>query len=366
MKVGKKYRVTKELGKDISGKRLREYVYASTETEAKKILAEFEYTKNKGLLVQTDAITVVEMSSVWMDNYVAYNCEETTKYAYQNIIKHISNTIGAIKLQELSPQHIQHYYKLLMDKKGLSPNTVHKHHACLRKMLDYALKQQYVYRNVADAVSLPKRVRYEATVYNKEQLGELLLAVKGTKLEVPIFLAGYLGLRREEIVGLKWKYVDFDGHCIRIEEVRTAAGSKTVIKGPKSDSSRRQLYMTKDLEDLLLKCKAQQEENKMIFGREYEDTGYVVANVNGRPYRVNSLSEHFSDFIKKNNFVKLRLHDLRHTFCSILYNEGVDLKAISETAGHGDINITNKIYTHLFDKTHKETLSVMGDVLRIK
>ena len=153
---------------------------------------------------------------------------------------------------------------------------------------------------------------------------------------------------------------------MRIEEVRTAAGSKTVIKGPKSDSSRRQLYMTKDLEDLLLKCKAQQEENKMIFGREYEDTGYVVANVNGRPYRVNSLSEHFSDFIKKNNFVKLRLHDLRHTFCSILYNEGVDLKAISETAGHGDINITNKIYTHLFDKTHKETLSVMGDVLRIK
>jgi integrase len=103
-----------------------------------------------------------------------------------------------------------------MDEKSLSPNTVHKHHACIRKALDYGLKQQFVHRNVSDAVELPRKDKFTGQSYTRDQLNTLLDGVRGTNLELPVHLAGYLGLRREEIVGLRWKYVDLEKECLDI------------------------------------------------------------------------------------------------------------------------------------------------------
>ncbi len=91
-----------------------------------------------------------------------------------------------------------------------------------------------------------------------------------------------------------------------------------------------------------------------MLGDEYIDSGYVYVHDNGKPNRVKSVTEQFKKFLEKNNLPKIRLHDLRHTFASILYEEGVDLKVISEAMGHSDLGTTNKIYTHRFDKTHKK------------
>lgn len=366
-RYGKKFRVTLELGTDSNGKRLRKYLTASTESEAKKLLNEFEYNQQRNLLVQSTDMTFSEFLNHWMDNYVKYNCEETTAYGYCNIINnHIIPCLGNIELQKLQPFHIQQYYRKLMEEKGFSPNTVHKHHANIRKALDYALKQQFVYRNVADAVSLPRKIRFEGQAYSKEQLNVLLEKVKDTKLELPIYLAGYLGLRREEIVGLKWKYLDFERRILYVHEVRTSAGNKVIIKSPKTDKSKRSLFIPDGLLDLLLKCKMRQDEFMQLLGDEYENTGYVCAHENGRPYRVNSVTEWFADFLTKHGLPKIRLHDLRHTFASILYDEGIDLKAISEALGHSDIGTTSRIYTHIMDKTHKNAVSALSDALRKK
>lgn len=160
-KVGTKYRITFDFGRDSAGKRIRQYATASSETEAKKLLSEFEYNQQRNLLVQTTKMTFTEFLKHWMENYVKYNCEETTIYGYTNIIyKHIVPFLGNYELQKMQPAHIQQYYKYLLDLKNLSPNTVHKHHACIRKALDYGLKQQFVHRNVSDAVTLPKKERF--------------------------------------------------------------------------------------------------------------------------------------------------------------------------------------------------------------
>lgn len=364
-KIGNKYRVTFELGKDLNGKRLREYVTVQSKKEAEKLLNEFEYNQNRNLMVLSSGMTFVETIHHWMDNYVRYNCEETTIYGYQNILnKHIAPFFKILELQKLQPGHIQQYYKALMEEKDLSPNTVHKHHALIRKTLDYALKQQLVHRNVADAVSLPKKKRFEGKAYTKEQLFVLLEKVKNTRLEVPVNLAIHLGLRREEIVGLRWDYVDLDQRKIHIEEVRTSAGNKVITKLPKTDKSRRSLHMSDDLHCLLSNLKAKHEGMKILFGTEYDKSGYLYCHDNGKPYRVNSVTEQFKNFLEKNDFPKIRLHDLRHSFASVLHNEGVDLKSISEALGHSDIGTTNKIYTHVFDKTHKDTLNLMSDALR--
>lgn len=359
-----KFRVTFEHGKDHNGKRIRTYETVATKQEADKLKTEFEYKEQRYLLSSFTKMKLCELLEHWMDNHVKYNCEVTTAYGYRNVIsKHLVPSIGNIEVQQLQPPNIQAYYKALMDEKGLSPNTVHRHHALLRKVLDYALKQQYVSRNVADAVAPPKKKKFTGKTYTQVQLRDLLSKAKGTKLEIPVFLAGYLGLRREEITGLRWNYVDFDNQLIHIEEVRTSAGNETVIKAPKTEKSRRTLHMVDELRDLLIAHRDSQNERKDLLGDHYNLSGYVVVRNNGNAARVNTVTEQFKDFLEKNNLPSIRLHDLRHTFSSILYSEGVDLKAISEALGHSDIGTTNRIYTHLFDKTHKSTVSVMSKAL---
>lgn len=364
-KVGTKFRVALDYGKDATGKRIRKYVTATSEAEAKKLLNEFEYNQQRNLVVATTKMTLREFLVHWVDNYVKYNCEETTAYGYRNILyNHIIPYLGNIELQKLQPVHIQQYYKHLMDEKSLSPNTVHKHHACIRKSLDYGLKQQFVYSNAADAVSLPRKAKYEGKFYRHEELNQLLEKVKEHKLAIPIYLACFLGLRREEIVGLKWKFVDLDNQLLYVTEVRTSAGSKEIIKAPKTNKSRRTLHITDDLLVVLRNHKQNQEKFKQLLGTEYENSGYVYTHDNGKPYRVNSVTEQFKAFLKKHNLPPLRLHDLRHTFASILSHEGVDIFSISQVLGHSDIGTTSKIYTHLFDKTHKNTIDVISSALK--
>jgi integrase len=251
-----------------------------------------------------------------------------------------------------------------LDEKHLSANTVRKHHANIRKVLDYALKQQYVHRNVADAVALPRKIDFEGKALTKDQLIELLDLVKGTKLELPVYLSAYLGLRRSEITGLLWENIDLKERVLQVKVVRTSAGKETVIKKPKTAKSQRSLYIEDEILELLKRVRAQQEKYKQVLGKDYFASDYVFTREDGKPYRVNTVTEQFTTFLKRQRLTLIRLHDLRHTFASILHEEGINLKSISEALGHSDIGTTSRIYTHVFDKTHKDTVSAMSRALK--
>ncbi|ETT56801.1 tyrosine recombinase XerC [Paenibacillus sp. FSL R7-269] len=362
--IKNKFRVTFEHGKDANGKRERSTKTVKTEKEAIKLKTEFEYNEQRSLLANRNKMTVVEALEYWLDNYVKHNCEKTTVSGYRNVIyNHLIPALGSKQVQELQPSEIQQYYTMLQDVKNLSPNTVHRHHAVIRKMLDFALKQQLVYRNVADAVSLPKKRKSIGQAYTKDQLKLLFDKVKDTKLELPVLLASYLGLRRSEIMGLKWDCVDFEKRVIRIVSVRVTVGKETFDKVPKTDNSNRVLHMADELYNLLMKHYKHQIGQKETLGTYYDYTGYVVVRENGKPARVNTVTEQFKEFLEKQELPHIRLHDLRHTFASVLYNAGLDLKAISEALGHSEIGTTSRIYTHIFDKTHKKALEAMSMVM---
>lgn len=225
------------------------------------------------------------------------------------------------------------------------------------------MKQQFVHRNVVDAVELPKKKKFEGKSYTTLQLKELLEKVRDEKLELAVCLAGYLGLRREEVIGLKWKNVDLENRIINIVEVRTSAGKKVVIKQPKTEESKRKLFIPDELLEVLIRHKVKQKYYKSLLKNEYVDSDYVYTKDNGQLYRVNTVTEQFKAFLKKNELPPIRFHDLRHSVASILYDQNVDVKAISELLGHSDLATTTKIYTHRFDKTHMKTVNALSAAL---
>ncbi|GGJ29549.1 site-specific integrase [Paenibacillus hunanensis] len=244
----------------MNGKRYKPTKTYDTIEEEEKALTTFKVNKQNKHLATSNSMSVVDMLDYWMKHYVKKKCEATTRYGYNNIIsKHMSHYFGNLKLSELRPMHIRNYYDYLGEGKKLSINTIYKHHACIRSALKYGVSQEFTDRNVASAITLSKKKSFEGKAYNNEQMTELLQKVVGTKLEVPVYLAKQLGLRREEVSGLKWKNVDLEQGIINIVEVRTSAGKEVITKQPKMKESKRTLFMPNDLVEVLCKNRKKQE-----------------------------------------------------------------------------------------------------------
>lgn len=361
----KLYYVNMDYGKDGTGKRKKQTKTFSKKSEARAALKAFEADKTKGTLVIPKETTLKEWLEYWMNDIVKPNCEESTIYYNSQIIdNHIVPALGEIPIQQLKPKQIQQYYTLLINEKGLSSNTARKHHTLLKTALKLAVKQDLLLRNPIDKVEPPKLVRKEVSCYNPEEFKKLCDLIKGNRLEIVVKLAGFLGLRREEICGLKWENINFDNRLIHICEARTAAGSQIIEKNTKTESSNRLLYIPDELLTVLQQAREKQDINKKYFGEQYIDDGYVVVQDNGKPYRPNRISELFTKFVKDNGLPKLVLHGLRHTFASIANSANVTAFDIGKALGHSTPATTTKVYMHMFDKSNEDTLKKVASQVK--
>lgn len=362
--VKKLYYVNMDYGKDENGKRIKKTKTFQSKAEAKTALKEFEADKIKGTLVIPRTTTLKEWLEYWMNNIVKPNCEQATIYGYQQMIdNHIVPALGQTPIQQLKPKQLQQYYTMLMNEKKLSSNSARKHHDLLNTALKLAVKQDILLNNPVEKVDPPKIIRKEVRCYKPDELNKLYDLVKGDRLEIVAKLAGYLGLRREEICGLKWDSIDFDSRLTRINSARTAAGGQIIEKSTKNDSSNRTLYIQVELLEVLKQEKIRQRENKELFGNEYIDEGFVVVQDNGKPYRPNRISEIFTKFIKDKGMPQITLHGLRHTFASIANSANATAFDIGKALGHSATATTTKIYMHMFDKTNEDTMKKVADKL---
>lgn len=358
--VRNKYYVNLDYGM-VDGKRVKKTQVVDKLSEARKILKQFNADKVNENLVAPREETVAEWLDYWLKDITSKKCEETTVYGYKNIINnHINPVLGSVNLQKLTPKMIQNYMSKKLDS-GISSNTVIKHYNMLKTSLKVAVMQGVIKNNPADLVVKPKPVKPEIGVYNKEQLKILLELVKGTRLELTVWLCGLLGIRRGELCGLTWDCVDFEHRVINIKESRTNVGSKQVVKSTKSDKSR-VLAINDDIIRMLKVEKQSQESTKELLQDLYVDSDYIVVMENGKPYRPNYLSELFTNFINESGLPKITLHGLRHSTASILNASGkVTIYEISKMLGHADIKTTEKIYVEMFDKANKTAMDVMND-----
>ncbi len=285
---------------------------------------------------------------------------ETTTYAAYNgsihnkIIPYYDKHYPGLLLRDVTPKHIQDYYSYEMNENGVSANTVIHRHANIRKALQYAYKTDLIESNPADKIQRPKKIPHECDPYNAKELKELFAAVKGTDLELGVILAAFYGLRRSEVVGLKWNAIDFDRKIITIKHTvtQTCLEGKSVIvekNRTKTKSSHRSLPLVAPFEELLKTLKKRQEENQLICGNDYcqKYLDYIYVNDLGERVKPGYLTQAFPAFLERHGMRRIRFHDLRHSCASLLYANGVALKDIQEWLGHSDIGTTSNIYTHL-------------------
>lgn len=304
---GDKYRVCFDYGVDREGKRVRKYRTFDTKRDAIRAFNEHKVKMDRG----------------------RRSCRANTR-------SRSGLTTGTIILS--------------CHRSSKRRHTVIKHHNLLTNTLNAAERQEYITKNPMRAVSPPKKRQREAKFYTPEQLGVLLAKAVGTRLELPMFICAYLGLRRGELCGLRWSDVDLEHHTITIENTRTQAGKKEIEKGTKTTSSTRTLYLPDTLCDMLKAAK----EHQQACRATYKNT--VIVMEDGRPFRPNYLSELFGKFLADNDLPKIVLHELRHTFASLSNQAGIPAYNIGKALGHSTPATTQKIYTHLLDQTHTQAV----------
>ncbi len=325
--------------------------------------------------------TVAEYAEYWISE-IRGSVQDNTLDSYEiPLRKHIIPRIGDIILGELDQYDLKEFInleladceerkkrieKMIEDADGkevkISSNikpyyaSIRKHLKIIHMMLNYAVSEGDIEVNVAEHINpqVLKKIPqsdFESHPYSKEELAVLRNAVRGDHLESAIMIASYIGVRREEVLGLRWRDIDFDNRCIRICHVCRLVKSKVEYsERMKSKSSKRVAVMIDPLRDYLLELKKQQEEDKKLFGSGYYDTDLVCRWNDGRPINPNNLTVGFSRLIKKAGLRHTRFHDLRHSVATIIIEETGDLTLASAALGHSDTKITADVYINHDEK----------------
>ena len=194
----------------------------------------------------------------------------------------------------------------------------------------------------------------------------MLAKIKGHILEVPVTLAVFLGLRREEVVSLRWQAVDFEKKTVVINHTTVLTRREvTNVDNTKNETSNRTLPLTDQLISFLKEVRRRQLKNQMRLGKDYKKSDYICVRENGERLRPDFISEKWTKFLEENNLRKIRFHDLRHTCASLQINNGCSLKDVQDWLGHADITTTANIYRHISMDRKTKMSEGLSEIVKI-
>lgn len=337
----------------------------ASKKEVKKRLKEVEELF-KEECTDDEEILFTQYLQRWVENQKGIVAMSTWEgyctYAYKHLVPYFQPL--KLKLKDLTPAHVQDYYDYKykqgrMDGKenGLAIESIIKHKSLLMRALDTAVIEELISVNPAKYVKLPAKrsSKRKETFLNAAEAKKMLDALVGTPLYAPILTTLYYGLRKSEMLGLKWESIDFTNDTLTLENTVVKNLTTVEKKTMKTSASHHTYPLMPRVKRVLMEQRAWQNSNRERLGDQYHDSDFVFTWEDGRPFLPDTILRSFQRILKRNHFTPLlRIHDLRHSTASILYEQGYDLKDIQTWLRHADIGVTMNVYTHIKQRKHDE------------
>ena len=350
-----------------TGKTIYKNVLGKTQTEVKEKLKRAIEDSAKLDMSKVGQYTVGQWMDVWFENYAKIKVRPSSHQTYRGYIEnHIKPNIGSIPLNKLTSLELQKLYKKLLGNgrverieskkqpKGLSAKTVRNINQIISSALNLAIEQKLILTNPADACALPKLERREMKTLPAEQLTSFLREAKESGVFEMYYIELATGLRRGELLGLKWSDIDLEHGSLRVQR-QIARIDGEIVEGPlKTKNAYRTLPLSADAIDVLKKQK-----------KKCGNSQYVFPSPTGGPISPDSVLHMLHRVLKRAGLPKVRFHDLRHTFATLALQNGVDIKTVSGMLGHFSAGFTLDTYAHVTTTAQKEAANTMGGVLRV-
>ncbi len=335
-----------------------------TKKEAEAKLRELLTAMERGDYVAPTSETMGAFLRHWLDNYAATHVSPRTYRDYDGIVRrYLQPALGGLPLARVKPQHVQGLHATLLGR-GLSPRTVLHTHRVLSEALSHAVKWQLVARNVCDAVDAPRPERKEMAALDAHGVARLLAASEATPYRDLFSVAIYTGLRRSELLGLRWTDVDLDrGRLSVVAGLHRLTGKGLVLLPTKTARSRRSVSVGAEALDTLRHVRMQQLENRLAAGPAWHDTGFVFTKGDGSPIDPEKVTHAFARVARGAGLTGVRFHDLRHTHASLMLQAGVHPKVVSERLGHASVTITLDTYSHVLPGLQEDATARFSEVL---
>ena len=351
------YSIAISLGKDPTTKKYK-YQWTTvrgTKKEAEKRLSDLLHQLDNGTFIKPGKTTLAEYLEKWLSDYVWPNLTPRTAEGYQYIVRsHLIPSLGQTPLTQLKPEHLQQLYSKKLTsgrsdgKGGLSKRSVQYIHVTLHKALKNAVKLGMIGRNPVDAVDPPKPQHHEMQTMSESDIHIFLELAKSTPYYAIFYLALFTGMRRSELLALRW--CDIDLLRCQVSVTRTIHqlhNGDIIFSQTKTDKSRRLIALSQSTAIVLLEHKEQQEHIRQTLGLTIADDNLVFGQIDGKPLLRDSITHAWIRLARRTGLKGIRLHDARHSHASLMLKQGIHPKIVQERLGHTSIQITLDTYSHV-------------------
>ena len=348
-----------------TGKAVIKNVLGRTQAEVKEKLKR-AIDENRGLdVIKSGEYTVGKWLDLWYESYAKVKMRPSSYLTYRGYIdNHIKPYIGNISLSKLTTLDLQTLYKKLLAEgrverieaqkqpKGLSAKTVRNIHQIISSALKLAVEQRLIARNPADGCALPKAERKEMQTLPVEQLTSFLREAKDSGVFALYYIDLTTGLRRGELLGLKWSDIDLEKGDLRVQRQIGRIDGKIIEMPLKTKNAYRTLPLSADAIDILMQQR-----------RKTGNSEWVFPSPTGGPMSPDSVLHMLHRVLKRAGLPKVRFHDLRHTFATMALQNGVDVKTVSSVLGHYSAGFTLDTYAHVTTDAQLKAAQTMGSIL---
>jgi integrase len=357
-----------DVGRDPANGRRRQRTKGGfvTRKEAEQALAEVIRDLGRGTYVGRDPQTVAEWVDRWLPS-MASKIRSSTLRDYEQGLGRVTARLGHVRLQDLRPLDIEELYaSLLADGHryggGLSPKSVRNVHIALRRSLADAERFGLVQRNVAALVKAPSPQRRELATWTADEVRTFLDSVAGTRLAAAYRLLATTGMRRGEVLGLRWSNVDLDAARLQVNQSLTVVKQELVWAPPKTARSRRSLSLDDATVAAVRQHRRRQNEARLALDDSWADNDLVFCDEAGRELHPDRFSRAFTSAAKRAGVRVIRLHDLRHTWATLALQAGIHPKVVSERLGHATTGITLDVYSHVQPELDAHAASAVAEL----